>query len=98
MGVSAVKLLLVDGGVVQKIVSREYPLSFPRLGWSEQNPEDRRDAVLDGVRELSAECDKLQVAGIGCGVHCADYSDASGTLLLDVAILLWRRPRANWYG
>lgn len=53
---------------------------------------------MDGVRELSAECDKSQVAGIGCGVHCADYSDASGTLLLDVAILPRRRPRANWYG
>lgn len=38
LGTSAVKLLLMDSaGTVQKIVSREYPLSFPQTGWSEQN-------------------------------------------------------------
>jgi len=41
LGTSAVKLLLMDSaGTVQKIVSREYPLSFPQTGWSEQNPLD----------------------------------------------------------
>ena len=68
LGTSAVKLLLMDGeGAIKKIVSREYPLSFPRPGWSEQNPEDWRAAVLDGIRELTADCDKSRVAGIGCG-------------------------------
>lgn len=33
---SAEKLLLMDGvGKIINIVSREYPLSFPHLGWSE---------------------------------------------------------------
>ena len=68
LGTSAVKLLLMDGeGDIRKTVSRGYPLSFPRPGWSEQNPEDWWTAVLDGVRELTADCDKSQVAGIGCG-------------------------------
>jgi len=68
LGTSAVKLLLMDGeGAIQKIVSREYPLSFPHPGWSEQNPEDWWTAVLEGVRELTVDCDKSQVAGIGCG-------------------------------
>lgn len=41
LGTSAVKLLLMDAsGKIEKIVSREYPLSFPHPGWSEQNPED----------------------------------------------------------
>ena len=41
LGTSAVKLLLMDQeGKIHKIVSREYPLSFPHPGWSEQNPED----------------------------------------------------------
>ena len=40
LGTSAVKLLLMDQeGQVVNIVSREYPLSFPHPGWSEQNPE-----------------------------------------------------------
>ena len=34
LGTSAVKLLLMDSaGTVQKIVSRESPLSFPQTGW-----------------------------------------------------------------
>ena len=36
LGTSAVKLLLMDEeGDIKKIVSREYPLFFPHLGWSE---------------------------------------------------------------
>ncbi len=35
LGTSAVKLLLMDGaGNIQKIVSRSYPLSFPKPGWN----------------------------------------------------------------
>ena len=68
LGTSAVKLLLMDGeGIIQNVVSREYPISFPHPGWSEQNPEDWWTAVVDGVRELTADCDKSKVAGIGCG-------------------------------
>ena len=68
LGTSAVKLLLMDGeGTIRKIVSREYPLSFPRPGWSEQDPEDWWGAVVDGIRELTADCDKSRVAGIGAG-------------------------------
>ena len=68
LGTSAVKLLLMDEkGTIQNVVSREYPISFPHPGWSEQNPEDWWTAVLDGVRELTADCDKSRIAGIGCG-------------------------------
>ena len=68
LGTSAVKLLLMDGtGTIRKIVSREYPLSFPHPGWSEQDPEDWLTAAVDGIRELTADCDASQVAGIGCG-------------------------------
>ena len=39
LGTSAVKLLLMDAeGRIRKIVSKEYPLSLPKPGWSEQNP------------------------------------------------------------
>lgn len=68
LGTSAVKLLLMDAeGEIQKIVSREYPLSFPHPGWSEQNPEDWWKQSLEGIKELTAECDKSQVAGISFG-------------------------------
>ncbi len=68
LGTSAAKLLLMDEtGEIHKVVSRAYPLEFPKPGWSQQNPEDWKVAVLEGLAELTAECDKSQIAGIGCG-------------------------------
>ncbi|MDO4468756.1 MAG: xylulokinase [Bacillota bacterium] len=68
LGTSAVKLLLMnETGKIEKIVSKEYPLYFPNPGWSEQNPEDWWKQSLEGIKELTAECDKSQVAGISFG-------------------------------
>lgn len=68
LGTSAVKLLLMDEkGEIKKIVSREYPLYFPHPGWSEQKPEDWFEQSMDGIKELTAECDKENVAGISFG-------------------------------
>ena len=68
LGTSAVKLLLTDAaGVIHKTVTKEYPLYFPRPGWSEQRPEDWWKAVQYGMLELTEDLDKSQVAGIGCG-------------------------------
>ena len=66
LGTSAVKLLLMDQeGTVQNVVSKEYPLEFPQPGWSQQNPEDWKAAVLEGVPALLDGFDKSQVAGTG---------------------------------
>ena len=68
LGTSAVKLLLMDEmGTIEKIVSKEYPLYFPKPGWSEQNPEDWLAQTLEGIKELRSGCEKDQVAGIGFG-------------------------------
>lgn len=68
LGTSAVKLLLMnEKGDIRKIVSKEYPLFFPHPGWSEQNPEDWYTQTMEGLKELLAEADKSQVAGISFG-------------------------------
>ena len=68
LGTSSVKLLLMDElGVIHQQVTREYPLEFPHPGWSQQAPEDWKDAVLSGLQELTANCDRRQIAGIGTG-------------------------------
>ncbi len=68
LGTSAVKLLLMDeNGNIQKIVSREYPLFFPHPGWSEQNPQDWYEQSIEGIKELTSECEKSQIAGISFG-------------------------------
>ena len=68
LGTSAAKLLLMnETGEIKKIVSKEYPLEFPQPGWSQQNPEDWRRAVLEGIPELLQGFDAENLAGIGCG-------------------------------
>ena len=68
LGTSACKLLLVDGsGNVLNEVTKEYPLSFPHPGWSEQSPEDWWQAVTEGIPELLRSFNAAQVYSIGTG-------------------------------
>ncbi len=65
LGTSSVKLLLMDeAGDIKSIVTREYPLFFPKPGWSEQNPEDWYSALVEGIKELTKDCDKKEIDGI----------------------------------
>ena len=68
LGTSSVKLLLMSGdGTICSTVSREYPISFPHAGWSEQDPVDWFAAVMEGLEELLKENDRKEVAGISFG-------------------------------
>ena len=68
LGTSACKLLLMDeNGRIYNIVSKEYPLEFPKPGWSQQDPADWKKAVMEGIPELLQGFDTSQVAGVGAG-------------------------------
>lgn len=68
LGTSAVKLLLMDEkGDIKSIVSKEYPLEFPKPGWSQQNPGDWVKAVKEGIPELIKGVDSATIKGIGAG-------------------------------
>jgi len=68
LGTSAVKLLLMDeDGSILNVVSREYPLYFPKTGWSEQNPVDWYEKSMEGLNALLDGFDRTQVAGISFG-------------------------------
>lgn len=68
LGTSAAKLLLVnEDGAILNTVSGEYPLEFPRAGWSQQAPEEWKRVVLDGIDRLLCGFDRDRVAAIGCG-------------------------------
>ncbi|MBP7427706.1 MAG: xylulokinase, partial [Lachnospira sp.] len=44
LGTSSVKLILMEPtGDIVNTVSKTYPISFPKPGWSEQNPTDWYD-------------------------------------------------------
>ena len=68
LGTSSVKMLLVSkNGEILKSVTKEYPICYPKSGWSEQNPYDWYDATMIGLKELIADVDKSTVRGISFG-------------------------------
>lgn len=94
LGTSSVKLLLMEGdGTVIKTVSREYPVYFPKPGWSEQNPEDWYRETVNGLKELLEECNKKKVAGISFGgqMHGLVVLDKAGNVIRPA--ILWNDGR-----
>ena len=68
LGTSSVKMLLVSkSGEILKSVTRDYPICYPKSGWSEQNPYDWYNAAIDGLKELIKDVDKSTVKGISFG-------------------------------
>lgn len=96
LGTSACKLLLVaEDGSILNTVTKEYPLSFPHPGWSEQRPEDWRDAVVSGIPKLLQGFDAEQVAGIGTGgqMHGIVALDAQDNVIRPA--ILWNDGRTS---
>ena len=96
LGTSAVKtLLLNEDGKILNIVSKEYPLYFPKAGWSEQSPYDWYEQSAAAVRELVAGFDKTQVAGISFGgqMHGLVVLDKDGKVIRPA--ILWNDGRTQ---
>ncbi len=65
LGTSSLKLLLVDeAGSVVNSVTKEYPVYYPKSGWSEQRSEDWYSALCEGIPELTKNIDKNQISAI----------------------------------
>ncbi|WP_129597728.1 xylulokinase [Anaerophilus nitritogenes] len=65
IGTTSVKMIAVDEkGTIAKSISKEYPLSFPKPLWSEQNPEDWWKQSINGFKELLDSLDKNEVKAI----------------------------------
>lgn len=58
VGTSGAKCIVADEtGAVLASSTQEYPLSTPRPGWAEQNPDDWFDGVVRGLKEILAHPD-----------------------------------------
>ncbi len=65
VGTSGCKIVLTDeAGAILAKAYHEYPLSVPRPGWSEQNPEDWYQAACAGIRDVLAGRKGSEVAGL----------------------------------
>ena len=94
LGTSSLKLLLLDrdGNILNK-ATKNYSVSYPAPGWSEQDPEDWWRAFIDGVGELLCGFDKSAVSGIGIGgqMHGLVSLDKNGDVIRPC--ILWNDGR-----
>ena len=65
LGTSALKLILADAnGQIIKSVTKDYELSFPNPGWSEQSPLDWWNALKNGIGELTEDINSCEILGM----------------------------------
>lgn len=98
LGTSAVKLLLMQSdGTVLSSISKDYPVSYPKSGWSEQDPLDWLDQTLAGLEELLAtqQADKSKLKGIGIGgqMHGLVVLDKNDQVIRPA--ILWNDGRSD---
>lgn len=66
LGTSSVKIILVDEkGTKLASVTKHYPVEYPKPGWSQQNPKDWYNGVINGLEELLEGQDRSKIAGLG---------------------------------
>lgn len=96
LGTSSVKLLLVDEkGNIHNSIFKEYPLSFPNDGWSEQEPNDWWKQTVEGLKELTEGINTNDIKGIGCGgqMHGLVVLDENGEVIRPC--ILWNDGRTS---
>ena len=96
LGTSSVKLMLVDEeGEIKNTVTKEYPVFYPRSGWSEQNAEDWWKAVCEAIPELLDGVDGRSVKGIGVAgqMHGLVVLDSEDNVIRPT--ILWNDGRTD---
>ena len=92
VGTTGVKAIAIDRrGEVLARAERGYPLSTPRPGWSEQDPEDWRRAAEAALADLGVG----EIAGIGLSgqMHGLVVLDAAGRVIRPA--ILWNDQRTG---
>jgi xylulokinase len=66
VGTTGAKAVLIEpDGAVRDEATAEYPMSVPRPGWAEQNPEDWWKATVASIKQVLANARGESVAGVG---------------------------------
>ncbi len=96
IGTSGTKTLAIDAtGAILASASAEYPCSFPRPGWSEQDPDLWWEATRSTVKAVLAKggLKPGDITGIGLSgqMHGSVFLDANGKVIRPA--LLWNDQR-----
>ena len=97
LGTSGLRALLVDeAGVPIGATERNYNVSHPKSGWSEQDPSDWIAALEGAVGELKSTFPQfaaLKGIGVAGHMHGATLIDAAGAVLRPC--ILWNDTRSH---
>ncbi len=96
LGTSSLKLLLTDiNGKVINTVTKDYSVSYPKSGWSEQNPEDWWSALKICLPQLIKDICGDDIAGIGVAgqMHGLVILDKEDNVIRPV--ILWNDGRTK---
>jgi len=90
VGTSGCKVLLIDEeGRILKSASAEYPLSTPKPGWSEQDPEDWWSGVVRCLQEIGES--SPDAIGLTGQMHGAVFQDEKDQIVRPA--ILWNDQR-----
>jgi xylulokinase len=94
VGTSAAKGVAIDpDGAVVARAEAEYPLSTPKPGWSEQDPQDWWRATESVLERLSSECGAPSGIGLSGQMHGLVPLDADGNVIRPA--ILWNDQRTG---
>ena len=98
IGTSGTKTLAIrETGEILASASAEYPCSYPKPGWSEQDPQLWWDATIETVREVLSKggLKPEDVKGIGLSgqMHGSVFLDENGDVVRPA--LLWNDQRTG---
>jgi xylulokinase len=98
IGTSGTRTIAIrESGEILAGASSEYPCSYPRPGWSEQDPQLWWDATAETIRQVIAKggLKPGDISGIGLSgqMHGSVFLDASGQVVRPA--LLWNDQRTG---
>ncbi|MGH4139374.1 xylulokinase [Clostridium sp.] len=98
LGTSSVKVIVMDcNGKVINNVSKNYEISYPNIGWAEQNPEDWWYSTKECIKEVIAQSglESVEITGIGFSgqMHSLVLLDKDNEVLMPA--ILWCDQRTQ---
>lgn len=98
VGTSGTKTLAINvDGTILASATAIYPLSNPKPGWSEQNPEDWWQATIQSVREVldkgGISSDSVKGIGLSGQMHGSVFLDANHEVIRPA--ILWNDGRTT---
>lgn len=90
VGTSGTKIVAIgENGKIIASTTKTYELISPKPGWAQQNPQDWKKAVFEGVKEITSKLPAGEVRSIGLTgqMHGSVFLDENGEVLYPA--ILW---------